>query len=358
MEQKENKYDNFLITESRIGNFKGVKKALEKGADVNAVNYQGNSALITACMFGIDYDYNDDDDADDRNYNYLEVIKLLFLYDIDITKKNKKNYTALTYACMNNNPKMVKLLLDRWDWLSNQNIDNIDNIVCKKNNDIKTGMIFACYYGNLEIMKILFESNIIDINTIIYDVNEKGFPISHDLLYEENYDYDYDDYDDYYDDYYDGFLYQASTTPLLITACLEKHTDIINYLLNLPNIDINVKNTRNETPIMVASEHGFTEVVALLLNHPNIDIFKSNEKECYRIAPSWTFNPSAPTAPTAITYAWDKDHTKIIKLFNDYILNKKMEVMSVIYNGKKKNNEPLLSNSHNNIGKIIISYVI
>lgn len=263
-----NKYDKLLIRASGCGNILGVKKAIDNNANINAVDEEGNTALINVAMLGRDEPINENED-------YIEVIKLLLLNNADINKQNDDKYTAITYACMYNNPKMVKLLLEN---LSNQN------------NDIKTGIVFACYYGNLEIMTILMKSNIIDVNTAMYEVNEEGFPICHD-----------------------DFLDWASNVPLLTIACLKAHIDIIEFLLNQPNIDVNIRDTFNKTPLMLASEKGYTAVVRLLLTHPNIDIYKPNERESYHIAPIWTFNPNFPTAPTALTYAWDKDNNKIIE---------------------------------------------
>ena len=324
MIQSENKYDKLLITESGYGNIVGVKKALDNRANINAVDDDDNTALITVTMLGLDEPINENED-------YLEVIKLLLLHNADISKQNYEKYTAMSFACMFNNPKMVKLLLERWIWVSKQN----DDMTELKNYDIKTGIVFACDYGHLEIMKILIESNIIDINTAMYGKNEEYFPICDDF-----------------------FLDVAKSEPLLITACSRKHTDIISYLLNLPNIDVNIRDSRNMTPLMIASEKGFIKVVKLLLSHPNIDVYKSNERHSYRIAPNWTFNPSAPTAPTAITYAWDQDRLKIILLLDNYIQNKKNEVMSVVYKGRKIDNKPLLPVSQKDIIQIITSYVI
>ena len=324
MIQSENKYDKLLITESGYGNIVGVKKALDNRANINAVDDDDNTALITVTMLGLDEPINENED-------YLEVIKLLLLHNADISKQNYEKYTAMSFACMFNNPKMVKLLLERWIWVSKQN----DDMTELKNYDIKTGIVFACDYGHLEIMKILIESNIIDINTAMYGKNEEYFPICDDF-----------------------FLDVAKSEPLLITACSRKHTDIISYLLNQPNIDVNIRDSRNMTPLMIASEKGFIKVVKLLLSHPNIDVYKSNERHSYRIAPNWTFNPSAPTAPTAITYAWDQDRLKIILLLDNYIQNKKNEVMSVVYKGRKIDNKPLLPVSQKDIIQIITSYVI
>jgi len=158
------------------------------------------------------------------------------------------------------------------------------------NDDIKTDIVYSCYYGYLKDLKLLMENNIIDVNTAMYQVNEEGF---------QNED--------------EGFLKWSSTNPLLTIACLRTHTDIIEFLLNQPNIDVNIRDTFNQTPLMLASERGYTAVVRLLLTHPNIDIYKPNERESYRIAPRWTFNPNFPTAPTALTYAWDKDNNKVIE---------------------------------------------
>ena len=325
--QTENKYNSFLITNARRGYFNDVRKALDNGADVNVVDDEGNTALICSTMLGLDETINDDENED-----YLEVIKLLLLHNVDISKQNNEKYTAMSFACIYNNPKMVKLLLERWVWLSDHNI-HMD--MCKKDNDIKTGIVFACVYGHLEIMKILLKSNIINVNTAMYGKNEEVFP--------------------YCDDF---FLDVAMYEPLLITACSRKHINIISYLLNLPNIDVNVRDTFNKTSLMLSCERGDIEVVKLLLSHPNIDIYKPNKRYSYRIAPTWTFNPTTPNAPTAISYAWDHDHLKIIELLDNYIQNKKKDVMYVVYKGQTIDNNPLLPVSKNDINKIITSYVI
>ena len=69
-----NKYDNLLIRESGCGNIVGVKKAIDNGANVNAVDDEGNTALITVTMLGLDEPINENED-------YIEVIKLLLLND-------------------------------------------------------------------------------------------------------------------------------------------------------------------------------------------------------------------------------------------------------------------------------------
>ena len=169
----------------------------------------------------------------------------------------------------------------------------------------------------------------------MYDKNEEVFPECDDFL-----------------------LNIAKFEPLLITACSRKHINIIRYLLNLPNLDVNIRNIFNNTPLMLACERGDIEVVKLLLSHPNIDIYKPNERYSFRIAPSWTFNPTTPNAPTALTYAWDQDHVKIINLLDNYIQNKKMEVMYVVYKGETIDNKPLLPVAKKEIVKKIITYVV
>lgn len=169
------------------------------------------------------------------------------------------------------------------------------------NDYIKTDIVYSCFYGHLKDLKLLMENNIIDVNTAMYQVNEEGFKID-----DEGFIKGFQIYDE-------GFLNWSSTNPLLTIACLRSHTDIIEFLLNQPNIDVNIRDTFNQTPLMLASERGYTAVVRLLLTHPNIDIYKPNESKSYRIAPNWTFNPNFPTAPTALTYAWDKDNNTVIE---------------------------------------------
>ena len=184
--QTENKYNSFLITNARRGYFNDVRKALDNGADVNVVDDEGNTALICSTMLGLDETINDDENED-----YLEVIKLLLLYNVDISKQNNEKYTAMSFACIYNNPKMVKLLLERWDWLSDHNI-HMD--MCKKDNDIKTGITLGCEFfvepeRSFAIQMAIQKANKNDLVLIAgkghedyQEINEKKYPFDDKLV--------------------------------------------------------------------------------------------------------------------------------------------------------------------------------
>ena len=69
----------------------GVKEALSLGADVNAVDDYGNTALISACMWG-----------------YTNIVELLLEYGADINIKNNKGLTALGILKVNHPEKYKK----------------------------------------------------------------------------------------------------------------------------------------------------------------------------------------------------------------------------------------------------------
>ena len=79
------------------GNFEeAIKLLIEKGADLNAIDKYGYTALIWAC----------------RNNN-IEIVKLLIEKGADINAKNFIGYTALIWACRNNNTEVIKLLIEK-----------------------------------------------------------------------------------------------------------------------------------------------------------------------------------------------------------------------------------------------------
>ncbi|WP_265033965.1 ankyrin repeat domain-containing protein [Wolbachia endosymbiont (group A) of Sicus ferrugineus] len=67
---------------------------IQKGADVNAKDKDGNTPLHLAAMKG-----------------KIDVVKILLEYNADVNTKNNEGRTALYYAANNNHQELVELLL-------------------------------------------------------------------------------------------------------------------------------------------------------------------------------------------------------------------------------------------------------
>ncbi len=91
--------DIFLLKSAFLGNRKLVKVALECGADINAVDLNGNTALILAIYSG-HFEVVDEI----LNFNFKNHVNL------DLNKLNNDRISAMHLAVKLNNGKMVKSL--------------------------------------------------------------------------------------------------------------------------------------------------------------------------------------------------------------------------------------------------------
>lgn len=112
-----------------------VKLLLQHNAEVNLRNKEGSHALSLACRT-----------------NKLDLVKLLFekcLHDIDLTSQDLEGNTPLMYAVINNNPTMVRLLVNAMRKFSLS--------VDQRNREDKTPYLKAIEMGFEECADILSE---------------------------------------------------------------------------------------------------------------------------------------------------------------------------------------------------------
>ena len=219
-------------------NIEIVKYLVEKGANVNAKNYNRSTPLIIAC-------YEND----------IEIVKYLVEKGADVNTKDINGVTPLLIACERNDINIVKHL-----------VENGANVNEKNRFEI-TPLITACQKNDIEIVKYLVEKGanvneetknqdtplMIALNRknikIVKYLVEKGANVNEKNKYE--------------------------MTPLTI-ACNSRNFEILNYLVQ-NGADLNAKNNNGKTQLMVAYE----------INH--IDLFKYlveiganvNEKDIY-----------------------------------------------------------------------------
>jgi len=89
--------DTLLASAAGRGHFQSVRYLLQKGADVNAKNMSGDTALTSVLQFA-------------ERRHVLDVVKLLFSFGADINLKNCRAETPLHLACNRNFDRVAEYL--------------------------------------------------------------------------------------------------------------------------------------------------------------------------------------------------------------------------------------------------------
>jgi ankyrin repeat protein len=118
--------DKELIKASEYNYLEKVKQLLEEGADVNAKDDFGKTALMWACEYG-----------------YKEIAELLIEKGADLNAQDKYGLTALIYATKWSQKEVVKLLLEKG---ADMNI---------KDKDGRTALWYAFLIEDEEIIELL-----------------------------------------------------------------------------------------------------------------------------------------------------------------------------------------------------------
>jgi ankyrin repeat protein len=160
-----------------IGNYEYLKKLLSAGADVNAQNTKGQTALMSATC---------------SRYFNIEIFKLLLEYKVDVNIQDTRGYTALIFATQYSlEEKVFKLLLNaganvnlydytRHTALSCASMSNkvgIIKMLLDAGADINfqhkggcTPLMLAALHSNEETIKFLLDAG---ANPDLTDVNNK-----------------------------------------------------------------------------------------------------------------------------------------------------------------------------------------
>ncbi|MGN1309765.1 MAG: ankyrin repeat domain-containing protein, partial [Akkermansia sp.] len=159
--QDQKKVNDALLEAAREGNAECVRQLLDRGADIEAKDKDGETALIRAAWYGktevvsLLLDRGADIEAKDK-YGYTplikaaeegkkEVVSLLLDRGADIEAKDEFGYTALIKAAKYGKTKVVSLLLDRGA-----------DIEAKDKYDY-TALIKAVGNGKTEVVRLLLD---------------------------------------------------------------------------------------------------------------------------------------------------------------------------------------------------------
>ena len=228
-----------LMTSALIGNYEMVKFLLENGADINTKDNNGNTVLY----YNIRYDHYG---KEEMLENAKKIFNLLIKYGADVNTKDNdgasllnKSYRASTALAQNR--EMFKVLVENGFDLESR---------------IKAGEHYPEDYDYTPLMIAALRNDYDMVKFLV----EKGADVNAKTHSE----------------------YSSVVTPLLLSLDYEhiesrydENSSVAEFLIN-NGADINVKNNHGETPLMYASKLHNIKVVELLIQKgANINAFNN-----------------------------------------------------------------------------------
>ncbi|XP_067653215.1 serine/threonine-protein phosphatase 6 regulatory ankyrin repeat subunit B-like [Haliotis asinina] len=250
--------DNILHLACRGGNVKIVNYILMQSiVNINAKNNNGETPVMITANSG------------DR-----EAFDILARKGADLSVIDNKGDNILHWACRGGNVKIVTYIL----------LENCVDINCK-GNEGKTPVLIAAYHGKNEAFDILVKRgadlSVIDINgdnilhsacrggnvkivtyilmQNIVDINCKGDEEMTPVLI-ATYHAKHEAFDILVNKEADLSVIDENGDNILHLACRGGHVKIANYILMQSIVDINAKNSKGETPVLLAARCAKREV--------------------------------------------------------------------------------------------------
>ena len=244
------------INAATNGRIDDVKKCLNDGTvDVNGKNINGLTALHLACHYG-----------------YRDVAELLLDHGADIEVRSSSNDTPLIQACFCDHAPIVKLLLDRG---------------CAINADKKDGFLtalhYACSTGATQCVKELlahgadpfkkgrthgstpFALSKVKKNQAVIDLLMEHKKRSEQNLMVSNDDKKKSTLSERKDKA--AVMSSENKQKCLINAARYGSIDDVKKYLNDGTVDVNGKNIYGQTALHLACYEGHCDIVDLLLDH-------------------------------------------------------------------------------------------
>lgn len=284
-----------LMLASYNREIKTIQFLLEQGADLDATDNNGKTALMLAAWKGnfiaikLLVEQGANIDAQDNNGNtalmnaswcgHFDTVRYLLEKGANVEAINKKGKTALALAYNKNRSEIINII-------NEFQMKDIDN----KKIEVNKTFLNAAKNGDLELVKSCLSQG-----ANIETQDEHGYTAlmttaHHNhlevvkLLLEQNPNLDSKDY--------------HGKTALMLTH----NKEILELLLN-KGANIEAMDDDGSTPLMLAAQNGYIEKVKLLLEHGADYDAKNND--------AWT----------ALILAEEEGHTKIVNMIEEYRLN-------------------------------------
>ncbi len=279
------------------------------GIDVNLKDSRGNTALHSAV-----------------SGNETPIVnQLVAVLSIDANRKNNVGDTPLHLAANSKNSTFVRALLT---------IATLD--VNLKDSDSKTALHIAVDNNDEATVTQLLSNRNIDVNMVVTGITGQtalNIAIAQHIATNKNYGKVIDLLLAHLDiDVNVKNRHQES--PLLVVV-KEEETALVTKLLAHTDTEVNTSNSRHKTALMFAAERGSTAIVQQLLAHNNIDVNLQDDKQFtalhyaahqgrVEIVRLLLAHTSINTAfkdkwrLTARDRAKTRGHTKVVAVFNEY----------------------------------------
>jgi uncharacterized protein len=242
MKLNDGDYNDIFITVCAKGHIK-ILKYLINTIEKNKIPYE--KGFESACQF-----------------SQIHIIKYLLNDNFDVNY-HKYIHDGFIRSCLNGNLELIKLLFnipDREHYTSKLGKIMIGHNIPKYTN---MGFEQACKYGHINVIKYLLDKkdNNININTqncINFVCTNKNLNILKFLVENPKY----------------GFNINFNNYCAFRHACSNRHFKVTEYLLNIPNINIDICKSGSFTN---ACSSGKLDIIKYLLSIPNNNI-NINEK--------------------------------------------------------------------------------
>jgi ankyrin repeat protein len=409
-----------LIASVMQDDFHTIKLLLENNADVNIQTIKKQSPLIESykylirnsekkinlntfkLIFKSDNLQINEVDISKRNIlmiacanNNIDIVKILLTHkniDANITSDvaNKKN--AFIFASMNDNPLLLKLLLDfnkkfkttksiEFALENSIRFNNTNNVkfllkYIKKITNINALIMNSLGKYQTKIFIYLMEHFKVDVNMVFQDnsllmhaIIHYATPIMEYLLKrkELNINYQNDIGENalivttefemidniklllLHKDININITKTDGNSPLFY-ACKDGSIEIVKLLLNNPKININIQNNLKETPIIIALKYNKLDVVKLLMNLKDIIISNETRTMYIKIFKSMhnykEINRNSISSLKSIT---QNENDTCYNMFKPYLDKRLQKIMIVLC----RNNDFLKNNSINEFRHIL-----
>ena len=214
----------------------------------------------------------------------IDAIKEYFNTKQDVTSAkhySHLNITPLHYACQKDRPAIVYWMIMESGYIDAANVNAVDKFG-------QTPFYYACKYGSLKAIKVLFREhirNILDIKTLNHN-NQSCIYIACKYGNDEvlNYLLNKCDLKTEFSQMVNQTTKIEYFTALHI-ASQNGHTECVNLLLKLQNIDVNLVNgTNNEAPIHLALLKKYKNISKTLIDDERLKLSSIGYEKAWHCA--------------------------------------------------------------------------